>query len=133
MSGWPQATCLNSSPYCPRKNGLHSREGIPRGSIRMSDCDGFTAPQRGPRSERDACFRCHTGADSGAAIKEQQAARLQSAAQFKEQMALMRQQYADAQKVKPATFAPAAPLPTASADAYNAALDQKRAAKMRFG
>lgn len=99
----------------------------------MSDCDGFTAPQRGHRHLRDALFRCHKGADSGAAIKEQALARQLSAAQFKEQMALMREQYADSKAIKPPTYAPAAPLPTASPDAYNAGLDAQRAARRRFG
>jgi hypothetical protein len=108
---------------------------IPALIIVMIDCHGFTSPaRRCPLHERDATsIRCFKGADNGAAIKEQRLAREQSAAQFKEQMALMRQQYEDAQKVKPPVYAPAAPLASASPDAYNAGLDAQRAAKRRFG
>jgi hypothetical protein len=100
----------------------------------MISFSDFNCPAgRAPRHERDAAMRCYKGADTSAAVKEQQLARQQSAAQFKEQMALMRQQYADAQNVKPPVYAPAAPVANGSPDVYDAGLEARRAAKRRFG
>lgn len=100
----------------------------------MIFCDGFdTPPGRGPRYDRMALARCYKGADSGAAVKEQRLAREQSAAQFKEQMALMRLQYEEARKIKPPVYAPAAPMASASPDVFHAGLEAQRAAKRRFG
>lgn len=100
----------------------------------MIDSDGFTSPgARRPLHDRDACFRCHKGTDSGAAVAEQRAARLQSAQQFAEQMGLMRQQYADAQKVKTPKYSPAAPAASNSPDVYAAGLEMRRRMQRRFG
>jgi hypothetical protein len=100
----------------------------------MTDFDGYFSPAiRRPLHERDACFRCHKGADSGAAIREQQASRLQSASQFAEQMALMRQQYTDTQKVKTPKYAPASPAAAGNSDVYTAGLETRRRMQKRFG
>jgi hypothetical protein len=99
----------------------------------MIDSDGFSNPVRRARHAREALVACHKGAGTGAAVKEQRLAREQSAKQFAEQMGLMRQQYEDARKIKPVVPLPAAPLPTGTPDAYNAGMEEKRAAKRRFG
>lgn len=100
----------------------------------MIECDGFTSPvPRRPLHDREARFRCFKGADNGAAIAEQRAARLQSASQFAEQMGLMRQQYADAQKVKTPKYAPAAPAAAGNSDVYTAGLEMRRRMSRRFG
>ena len=98
------------------------------------DCDGYISPApRLPWHDRDALIRCYKGGDSGAAIKEQRLAREQSAAQFAEQMGLMKQQYEDAQKVKTPTYAPASPVAANSPDAYMAGLEARRRQQRRFG
>ncbi len=99
----------------------------------MNECDGFISPGRTLRHERDARLRHHKGADSGAAIREQRLAREQSAAQFRQQMVLMRQQYEDAQRVTTPVYAPAAPMASGSPDVREAMLEAQRNAKRRFG
>jgi hypothetical protein len=101
----------------------------------MSDFDDFGGPAWAPDLflPNGKLARFCKGADQGAAIKEQKAARLQSAAQFAEQMALMRQQYDDAQKIKTPTYAPAAQLSASNPDAYAARLDSQRRQQRRFG
>lgn len=100
----------------------------------MIDCDGFISPApRRPLHDREARFRCHKGADSGAAVREQQAARLQSASQFAEQMGLMRQQYEDSKKVKTPKYASASPAAAGNSDVYTAGLEMRRRMSRRFG
>lgn len=77
--------------------------------------------------------RLHKGGGSGAAVQEQRLAREQSASQFAEQMALMKQQYADAQKVKTPTYRAAAPAAFRSPETYAAQLEQRRRMQRRFG
>lgn len=71
--------------------------------------------------------------DNSAAIKEQKAARQQSQKQFELQMRLMQQQAEAAGSIKTPTFRPASPPTQASPDALEAATEQKRRAKRRFG
>ena len=99
----------------------------------MQDLDGFSTPQRSARLSRASLICCAKGGGSGAASEEQKKARLQSAEQFAEQMALMRQQYDDAKKVKTPTYAPASPTPVGNSDAYLAGVEMQRRLKSRFG
>ena len=59
--------------------------------------------------------------------------REQSAAQFQEQMAFMRKQYEDAQKIKTPVYAPAAPSASGSPDVYAASMEVRRRQLRRFG
>lgn len=90
-------------------------------------------PHRCARHARESLVSRHKGGGSGAAIEEQKKARLQSAAQFQEQMALMRQQYEDSKKVKPVSFAPASPSAAGSPETYLAGLEARRRSARRFG
>jgi hypothetical protein len=100
----------------------------------MTPSEGFTDPARSlPLSLRDAFARCHKGADSGAAVREQKAARLQSAEQFKQQMELQQKQFDAAQSIKPIQSAPAAPLATGDPQNYYAGLEAKRQQSRRYG
>ena len=101
----------------------------------MNDCDDFGGPgEPYARRHLEGFTRCYKGGGgSAAAIEEQKAARLQSAAQFKEQMALMRQQYEDAQNIKTPVYAPAAPASAGSQDVYTAGLQARMRQQRRFG
>lgn len=101
----------------------------------MNDYGDFGGPHWAPDLflPNGRLARFCKGADQGAAIAEQRKAREQSAAQFAEQMGLMRQQYQDAQKVKPVTYAPAAPPAAASPDVYRAGMEARRRQQRRFG
>lgn len=95
--------------------------------------DGYTAPTPRGKLERFSRACMGGGGGSGAAIREQQLAREQSAKQFAEQMAFMRQQYTDAQNVKTPKYAPASPAPMASPDTYMQGIEQRRRQMSRFG
>lgn len=100
----------------------------------MNDLSGFSDPMRSlPLCQRDGFARCCKGGMSNAAIKEQRAAREQSAAQFAESMALQQKQFDAAQKIKPMAFLPAAPLATGDKDNYMAGLDARRQQSRRYG
>lgn len=102
----------------------------------MIDSDGFSSPPRHPRHERDAAMRAYVGSGSGGnkeAIRLQRESMRKSEEQFNKQMAFQEEQLAEAKRIKPPTFAPASPLVTATPEAYNAGLEQKRNAKRRFG
>lgn len=71
--------------------------------------------------------------DNSAAIKEQKASRRQTQEQFEVQMQLMKKQAEAAGSIKTPTFRPASPATQASPDALEAATEQKRRAKRRFG
>lgn len=66
-------------------------------------------------------------------MDEARASRLQSAAQHAEQMAMARQQAADARKVKTPVYAPAAPGAQNGADVYGAGMEARRVQARRFG
>lgn len=101
----------------------------------MSDYEDFGGPAWSPDLflPNGRLARLHKGGGNGAAIEEQRAARLQSAAQFKEQMALMRQQYEDAQKVKTPAYVPASAPQEGSPDVVNAGMEMRRRMQRRFG
>lgn len=81
---------------------------------------------------RGRLTRLHKGGDNGAAIKEQQLAREQSAKQFKVQMMMMARQAEAAASVKTPQILPAAPPQQTNDATIEAARDQKRNSARRF-
>lgn len=101
----------------------------------MSEFPDFGGPAWAPDMilPNGRLARLCKGGSSDAAVAEQRKAREQSAAQFAEQMGLMKQQYEDAQKVKTPVYAPAAPVASGGPDSYLAGLEARRVAAKRFG
>jgi hypothetical protein len=113
---------------------LHLSGVIHRGSMHMNECDVFGGMENPyQRGRLEGCTRCYKGGGSGAAVAEQRLAREQSAAQFREQMALMRQQYEDSKKVKTPVYAPASPAVRAGAEVYAAGMQARIRQQRRFG
>ncbi len=66
-------------------------------------------------------------------MQEQRLAREQSAAQFAEQMSLMKQQYEDAKKVKTPEYHPAMPAAVKNPQTYASQIEMRRRMERRFG